>query len=57
MLNHPSRVEQDRSDPTLRHALGRVAEREGRILRVIYDQEIPWRIVTASGDRAQKDKL
>ena len=37
VLTRPERVEADRADPELRHALGRIAEREGRVLRVVYN--------------------
>ena len=49
VLLRPERTEPHATDPTLRHALGRIAEREGRVLRVIYNEietADPWRVVT-----------
>ena len=58
VLLQPERTEADPDDPTLRHALGRIAERDGRVLRVIYNHTaVPWRIVTAYFDRTQRRKL
>lgn len=58
VLNHPERSETDITDPLLRHALGRVAERDDRVLRVIYNETVePWRVVTAFFDRAMRGKL
>lgn len=58
VLNNPQRIEQDKSDPELRHALGCVPERENRVLRVVYNDAVhPRRVVTAYFDRSQKDKL
>jgi len=37
VLTTPERTEVDRSDPALTHALGRIAEYEGRVLRVVYN--------------------
>jgi hypothetical protein len=57
VLQAPTRVETDRAESTLRHALGAIAEREGRILRVIYRQSAHSRlIVTAFFDRAETRK-
>jgi len=54
VLHDPDRVETDPHDPTLRHALGQVAERQGRVLRVVYrdDGEV-WHVVTAFFDRRE----
>ncbi len=54
-LESPDRTEADTCDPTLRHALCAVAEREGRVLRVVYDPcSSPWRVVTAFFDRRER---
>jgi hypothetical protein len=56
VLAAPTRVDVDRSDPTLRHAFGPVPEREHRILRVVYrpgsERALP-SVVTAFLDRAE----
>ena len=58
VLARPQRTEPDRDDANLRHASGRVAEREGRVLRVVYnDTVVPWRVVTVYFDRTQRHKL
>jgi hypothetical protein len=58
MLERPARTEADRDDPDLIHALGRIAERDDRVLRVIYNGTIhPPRIVTVYFDRGQRGKL
>ncbi len=52
ILSHPARVEIDRHDSALRHALGRIPEHGDRVLRVIYNAEVsPWVVVTAFFDR------
>ncbi len=52
VLSSPSGVERDRIDPDLRHAWAPIAERDGRILRVVYyESVVPIRIVTAFFDR------
>jgi hypothetical protein len=57
VLTKPERMENDRSDSTLTHALGRIAERDGRVLRVVYNASvIPPRIVTVYFDRRQRGK-
>ncbi len=57
-LEHPERTEPDRTDSALIHALGRIPEFGNRILRVIYnDTMVPKRIVTASFERIQWDKI
>ena len=51
----PERTEADRSDPSLQHALRRIAEGNDRVLRVIYNDSVdPPKIVTAYFDRRQK---
>ncbi len=58
MLGAPERTEADRSDPYLRQALGRITERDGRVLRIIYnDRVVPWRIVTTYVHRTQRRTL
>lgn len=58
VLMKPELIEPDRVDPDLRHALGRIPERDDRILRVVYNINIePWRVVTAYFDRTMRDKL
>src|SRR5919202_1417520 len=58
VLNQPLITEPDAHDPTLRHALGHITEREGRILRVVYNETtVPWRIVTVYLDRRQRGRL
>ena len=57
VLTKPERTEPDRSDPTLTHALGRIAERDDRVLRVVYNASVnPPRIVTVYFDRRQRGK-
>ncbi len=57
VLAKPDRTEADRSDAALTHALGRIAERDGRILRVVYNGLVnPPRIVTVYFDRRQRGK-
>ncbi|MGH7571707.1 MAG: DUF4258 domain-containing protein [Gemmatimonadota bacterium] len=57
VLREPEVEEPDRSDADLRHALAAIPEREGRILRVIYNHRVsPTRIVTAYFDRSAKRK-
>jgi len=58
VLARPERTEPHRSDPSLRHALGRIAERDGRVLRVVYNWTVvPWRVVTVYFDRTQRQTL
>ena len=57
VLTTPERTEADRSDPALTHALGRIAEYGGRVLRVVYNASVnPPRIVTVYFDRRQRGK-
>ena len=52
VLAHPLAIMEDKEDPTLRHALGRVPELGDRILRVIYNGcTVPWIVITAFLDR------
>ena len=58
VLRRPTRTEMDRDDPSLRHALGRIVERDNRVLRVIYNETTkPMRIVTVYFDRTQGNRL
>jgi len=58
ILQQPERTEPDRADPSLVHALGHVAERGNRVLRMIYnDTTNPKRIVTVYFDRTQRDRV
>jgi hypothetical protein len=55
VLGKPERTEPDRFDPSLTHALAPIAERGGRVLRVVYNPSVdPKRIVTAYFDRRQR---
>lgn len=57
VLQNPGRTEPDNNDPELHHALGRISERDDRILRVIYNATVdPWRVVTVYFDRSQRAK-
>jgi hypothetical protein len=57
VLAKPQRTARDRTDPVLVHALGRIAERGDRVLRVVYNASVnPPRIVTAYFDRSQRGK-
>jgi hypothetical protein len=57
VLARPERTEKDRSDPALTHALARIAERDDRVLRVVYNASVnPPRIVTSYFDRRQRGK-
>ena len=53
VLTQPQLRLPDAEDPDLFHALAPIAEREDRVLRVVYNGTIdPWRVVTAYFDRA-----
>jgi len=57
-LAHPETIEPGRDAPMLRHALARIPEYGGRVLRVIYNETTePWQIVTAYFDRTQRNRL
>ena len=57
VLAKPERTEKDRYDPSLTHALARIAERDDRILRVVYNASVePKRIVTSYFDRRQRGR-
>lgn len=56
-LATPDRTERDRIDPELVHAFRRIAARDDRVLRVVYNDSVnPARIVTAYFDRRQRGK-
>jgi Domain of unknown function (DUF4258) len=58
VLTHPQLRLPDAEDPDLFHALAPIAEREDRVLRVVYNGTIdPWRVVTAYFDRAWRGML
>jgi hypothetical protein len=58
VVAEPALLLRDPADLDLVHALGLVPEREGRVLRVVYNQMIdPPRIVTAFFDRSMRGKL
>ncbi len=58
VLANPERIDSSPEQPELRHALGRIAEYENRVLHVIYNSAVdPVRIVTAYFDRKLRDKL
>ena len=57
VLKHPMKVESDREDATLRHAMASIPERGDRVLRVVYNEKSkPWRIITAYFDRKQRSR-
>ena len=58
ILQDPQATAPDRHDSRLRHALGRIAEREDRVLRVVYNPtQRPWVVITAYFDRRQRGRL
>jgi len=58
VVSNPARIEPDAEDPVLVHALGRIPERDDRVLRVVYNNSrSPWLIVTAYFDRREKRRL
>jgi hypothetical protein len=58
VLRRPERTEMDRDDPALRHVLGRIEERDNRVLRVVYNPTTrPWRLVTVFFDRRLRNRL
>ena len=54
VLAAPHVVEDDPSDPGLRRAYGSIAEFDGRVLRVVYDDGPELRVVMAFFDRARR---
>ena len=58
ILERPEKTENDKTDPKLTHALGRISEHGNRVLRVVYNPVIdPITVVTAYFDRAMRNKL
>jgi len=58
VVQAPTAVRADSVDPSLVHALAPIAERDGRVLRVVYNREVePIRVVTAFFDRTMREKL
>jgi hypothetical protein len=58
VLTQPHLRLPDAEDPDLLHALAPIAEREDRVLRVVYNGTTePWRVVTAYFDRAWRGML
>jgi len=58
VLDGPDRVEADRRDPELEHRLGRIPERQGRVLRVVLGRKARLRrIITVYFDRKMRGKL
>lgn len=58
VVDDPGLLLPDFADPALVHALAPIAERDGRVLRVVYNQEVdPVRVVTAFFDRTMRGKL
>jgi hypothetical protein len=57
VLAKPEKIEADRDDPELKHALGRIPEHGNRVLRVVYNGVIrPIRVVTVYFDRTLRNK-
>ena len=57
-IHKPDRVEPDRIDPVLEHRLLAIAEREGRVLRVVVNPSVsPELVITAYFDRGMKGQL
>ncbi len=57
-VDEPTLTMTDHGDPDLAHALAPIAERGGRVLRVVYNQGVdPVRVVTAFFDRTMRGKL
>jgi Domain of unknown function (DUF4258) len=58
VLDNPEKTVPDRDDPMIRHALARIPEHAGRVLRVVYNETVKsWLIVTAYFDRTQRNRL
>lgn len=57
-LAEPDRDEQDPIDSQARHALKRIAEKDNRVLRVVYnDTTSPKRIISVYFDRGMRGKI
>ncbi len=58
VVTSPEMTLADARDPHLIHALARIPENEGRVLRVIYNPDVgSIRVVTAFFDRTMRGKL
>jgi hypothetical protein len=58
VVDAPVLVVEDEEDEQLVHALAPIAEREGRVLRVVYNPGVHnIRVVTACFDRSMRGKL
>ncbi|MDE3269956.1 MAG: DUF4258 domain-containing protein [Pseudomonadota bacterium] len=58
VIRSPQRVEKDKSDARLSHHLGKIAERNSRVLHVVLDCDAsPIRVITAYFDRNLRNKL
>ena len=58
VLDSPERVEADRTDPELEHWLGRIAECENRVLRVVVKPGVlPLLVITVYFDRNMRGEL
>jgi hypothetical protein len=58
ILEKPEKTENDKTDPNLTHAVGRISEHGNRVLRVVYNPGTdPVTVVTAYFDRAMRNKL
>jgi len=54
-LAEPDNRHIDWEDPSLHHALRAIRERDGRVLRVVYNPNVePWRVITVFFDRSQR---
>ena len=57
-LAAPALRQPHETDPALSYALLSIAERDGRVLRVVYKHIIePWKVVTVYFDRTMKGRL
>jgi Domain of unknown function (DUF4258) len=58
VLAHPELVEADRDDPEVTHALGKISEHGGRVLRVVFNgTKVPMKVVTVYFDRSMKGEI
>lgn len=58
VVEEPMLTLNDSVDPDLVHALAPIRERDGRVLRVVYNRSVdPIRVVTAFFDRTMRGKL
>ena len=58
VLERPAVTESDDCDPELEHRLGRIAEYQNRVLRVVINGHVsPVRVVTAYFDRKVRRRL